>query len=75
METQDHYLKFIGNIMTDNTYDKSKKLRKMYIEIDDFLKDLSEEDGASLRTLALARTNLETSLMYAIKSIAIAIVN
>lgn len=48
-------------------------IRKMYIAIDDQIKlyeNLPEfiESGAA-RTIAIARTNLETSLQYATKSL------
>ncbi len=51
--------------------EKMTRIRKEYMSLDEALKVASEytEDKAALRTIALARTNLEISLQYAIKSL------
>jgi hypothetical protein len=74
-KTQDHYLHPI-NKFKDDTADKLFVIiRKLYINLDTELRGLVElEEHINpevMRTLALARTNLETSLMYAIKTICI----
>ena len=51
-----------------------KDIRQAFINLDDILRHFSLNenrvlDGAGHRTLALARTNLETSLQYAIKTL------
>lgn len=50
------------------------RVRGIFMKIDDMLKiisDVFQLDGnsAGLRTVAISRTNLETSLQYAIKSL------
>lgn len=51
-----------------------KDIRKAYIALDEVLRHYSKMpekplEPAAARTLALARTNLETSLQYAIKTL------
>ena len=52
------------------------ELRQRFIEIDEHLKAVADTLGemkkpAGLRTIALARTHLETGLQFAIKSLCI----
>lgn len=68
-------LDFITNIDSD-VIDEMAVLRKKIIAIDEQLKSISDDlnlqqKTAGLRTIALARTHLETSLQFAIKSLCI----
>lgn len=69
----DNRLDFITEIEAVGI-DLMTQIRKAYMEIDEVLRHFSANhvnplDAASSRTLALARTNLETSLQYAIKTL------
>ncbi len=54
------------------------KLKNLYLELDSAIQDALDDehlnpfDSESQRTLAIARTHLETSCMYAVKSVALA---
>jgi hypothetical protein len=66
-------LDFITNIDVDGL-SLMTQVRKAYIDLDENLRLLAGNcekplDAAGCRTLALARTNLETSLQYAIKTL------
>ena len=66
-------LDFITNIASEYTA-RMAELRAMYIELDMAICEIEDDEGfdhetAALRTIALARTHLETSLQYAIKSL------
>ena len=68
-------LDFISKI-NPMTIAEMTELRKQFIEIDEHLKIIadtleSQKKEAGQRTIALARTNLETSLQFAIKSLCI----
>ncbi len=66
----DNRLEYIGNFK-DGVIEKMSHYRKLFIALDKELIKLGD-DQAGHRQLAIARTNLESSLMYAIKTIAIA---
>ena len=66
----DNRLEYIGNLK-DGVIEKMSHYRKLFIALDNELIKLGE-DQVGHRQLAIARTNLESSLMYAIKTIAIA---
>lgn len=58
------------------TIHEMSAIRAKFIEIDDHLKEISDtlqgmEKPAGQRTIALARTHLETGLQFAIKSLCI----
>ena len=66
-------LDFISNIHPDGIAIMTD-MRKLYMSLDDILIHQSKNpdrplDGAGNRALALARTNLEISLQYAIKTL------
>ena len=66
-------LDYIQNIEHEYT-EKMIELRRMFIEVDLALMEIGDDtllnpESGALRTLALARTHLETSLMYVIKSL------
>jgi|HubBroStandDraft_5_1064220.scaffolds.fasta_scaffold139261_1 hypothetical protein len=66
-------LDFISTIEQQGL-DHMADIRKVYMQLDDLLVHHSKMpmkplDGAGNRALALARTNLETSLQYAIKTL------
>lgn len=68
-------LDFISNI-NPVTLEEMTALRKTFIEIDEHLKIIADtleimKKPAGLRTIALARTHLETGLQFAIKSLCI----
>jgi len=68
-------LDFISNI-EDVYVQRMKELRAMYIDLDLALSEIEEDqmfdkNPGAMRTISLARTHLETSLMYAIKSLCI----
>jgi hypothetical protein len=54
----------------DGAKEKMTEIREKYMDIDKMLYGLfiDEENPALKRTFAIARTNLEISLMYAIKT-------
>ena len=70
-------LDFISNI-TPNAIEAMTLLRKLYIDMDLDLQNIEdigcdeENKSASLRCIAMARTNLEISLQYAIKALCLA---
>lgn len=71
----DNRLDFINDI-DQNGIDLMTQVRKAYIHMDDVLRGFSHNpinplNAAANRTLALARTNLEISLQYAIKTLCI----
>ncbi len=66
-------LDFISNIRSDYL-EKMREIRAAYIQLDVLLQDFVDDDNydadcGAPRTIALARTNLEISLQYAIKSL------
>lgn len=66
-------LDFISNIEPTGIEIMSD-IRKSYIQLDEILKHFAVNpikllDAAGQRSLSLARTNLETSLQYAIKTL------
>lgn len=66
-------LDFIINTAPE-VIDLMTEVRKAYINLDEVLRHFSDNpvnplEAASNRTLALARTNLEISLQYAIKTL------
>lgn len=68
-------LDFMTNIDKEGI-DLMTMYRQAYISLDESLRELTKHpersmESASLRTLELARTNLETSLQYAIKTLCI----
>lgn len=68
-------LDFINNI-DQVGIDLMIEIRKAYIQMDECIVHLASNpsrplDEAARRSLALARTNLETSLQYAIKTLCI----
>lgn len=68
-------LDFISNFKNNELAIKEmSELREKYIALDKILTDIfeCEKNPALLRTLAIARTSLETSLMYAIKTCCLA---
>ena len=68
----DNRLDYIGSF-EDGTVEKMTALRAKFIALDTELRELvnpNESHSPSLgRTVALARTHLETASMYAIKSL------
>lgn len=67
----DNRLDFITNI-EETSINQMTSLRAKFIELDQELQNLGLDpylDSTSGRTLAISRTNLETSLMYAIKTL------
>ena len=72
----DNRLDFISNI-DEEGIQLMTDMRKCYIVIDEALRDFAVDGEhpplipSSNRTLALARTNLEISLQYAIKTLCI----
>jgi hypothetical protein len=67
----DNRLDFISAIDQEGI-DKMTFIRNIYIELDNKLREIQQVKPLSAsggRTLALARTNLETSLQYAIKTL------
>lgn len=71
----DNRLDFIYDI-EPSCIDDMTEIRKRFIELDaklvDIAKKLEEKHKtAGVRSIALARTNIEASLMYAIKSLCI----
>jgi hypothetical protein len=75
MMALDIRLDFISNISPEVEFEMTR-LRRAFIEIDNRLKIMSDQieemqKPAAQRTVALARTNLEISLQYAIKSLCI----
>lgn len=70
----DNKLNFISDI--ESSYiEKIDYLRKLYIDLDWRLREYGKSEDAkkegALRCLSLARTNLETTLMYTIKALCI----
>lgn len=68
-------LDYISNIDGDGLA-IMKDIRNAYIKLDEILRHFSDNilnplDAQSSRTLALARTHLEISLFYAIKTLCI----
>jgi len=68
-------LDFITNINPATVLEMTE-LRKKFIEIDEHLKIIADtleemKKPSGQRTIALARTNLETGLQFAIKSLCI----
>ncbi|QHJ76053.1 MAG: hypothetical protein [Bacteriophage sp.] len=66
-------LDFISNIDPE-VVDEMTALRSQFIMLDQKLQKITDDmngDSAGLRAIALARTNLEISLQYAIKSLCI----
>jgi len=67
----DNRLDFITNI--EQTFiNQMSAIRAKFIELDQELQAMGLDpflDSTSSRTLAISRTNLETSLMYAIKTL------
>lgn len=66
-------LDFICNIEADYLK-RMGELRAMYIDIDLAIQELEDDenfshDSGAMRTISIARTHLETSLQYAIKSL------
>jgi hypothetical protein len=66
-------LDFISNIENDYLT-RMAELRAMYIDLDLAIQELEddenfEHESGAMRTISLARTHLETSLQYAIKSL------
>jgi len=66
-------LDYIQDIEHEYT-ERMRELRSMFIDLDMALMEIEDDDrfnpeSGALRTLALARTHLETSSMYAIKSL------
>lgn len=66
-------LDFISNIENDYLA-RMAELRAMYIDLDLAIQELEddenfEHESGAMRTISLARTHLETSLQYAIKSL------
>jgi len=66
-------LDYIQNIEPEYT-ERMRELRMMFIEIDMALQEIEDDtqfnsESGALRTLSLARTHLETSCMYGIKSL------
>ena len=66
-------LDFISNIDPEGLM-HMKAVRNLYMKLDDILNHQSIHpekplDGAAKRTLILAKTNLEISLQYAIKTL------
>lgn len=66
-------LDFISNIDPVGI-DLMTEIRKAYMQLDEVIRHFSDNsvkplDTAGNRTLALARTNLEISLQYAIKTL------
>lgn len=53
--------------------EKMKKTRELFIELDSAIQEFGDEnnylDSGAARTLAIARTHLESSCMYTIKSL------
>lgn len=69
----DNRLDFISNI-DEEGIQLMKDVRQAFMHIDDALRHFAQDpskplEPASNRTLALARTHLETSLQYAIKTL------
>ena len=64
-------LDFISNIQ-QGAIDKMTEIRRMYINLDKIISvqaDKMLENPAGLRAASLARTHLEISLQYAIKTL------
>ena len=63
-------LDFISNINKEYI-DRMSSIRRLFIEIDKELGMFSDQtkDPATLRAIALSRTNNETACQYAIKSL------
>ena len=69
MQTQDKRLDYISDF-EEGAVEKMNSLRLSYIMLDSNLQNIVEQEevsSAALRSLSIARTNLETSLQYAIK--------
>lgn len=67
-------LDFINKINPE-FINKMTEIRNKFIVLDNELRKINDEmngDSAGLRAIALARTHIETSCMYAIKSLCIA---
>lgn len=68
----DNRLDFISNIKPEYI-DRMKTIRTLYQHLDEVIRLQFNEDRVlppeAFRTAALARTNLETSLQYAIKTL------
>ena len=69
---QNNRLDFIKNI-DEEAINAMKRARELYIELDNFLQDLEDmpeySSSGAARTVSIARTNLEISLQFAIKSL------
>ena len=71
--SKDNRLDYISKFEVD-AYEKMSKIRILYVELDDALREIvdsREQRNGSSRCMSLARTHLETSQMYAIKTICI----
>ena len=69
--TNENRLDFISNIQAD-CIDRMGEIRKAYMDIDAKLAEMlanPHPHPAATRTIACARTNLEISLQFAIKSL------
>lgn len=65
----DNRLGYIGNFAS-GTIEKMSQYRTLFIDLDNHLKHLGDTQQGH-RQLSLARTHLETALMFCIKTIAI----
>lgn len=69
---QDIRLDFIGDISIEMKEEISI-IRSLFINLDNRIKSYEDKPGyalsSSARTIAIARTNLETALQYIIKSL------
>lgn len=71
--SKDNRLDYMSKFEVD-AYEKMSKIRSLYMKLDDALREIvdsREQRNGSSRCGSLARTHLETSQMYAIKTICI----
>jgi len=74
-KTQDNKLNHMCKFKHPVYVERMETFRNLFIDLDDKLRLIVEEDiehkGEAMRTIALARTHLEQSLMYTIKTLCI----
>lgn len=74
IKTKDNHLEHMGKFKNEIYVLRMDVMRKEFIKLDNELREIVEDEEVNphaMRTVALARTHLETALQYAIKTICI----